>query len=245
MQTLFISDLHLSDERPDKINLFKRLLRGPALDAEALYILGDLFEAWAGDDDITPPHPEVIAELSEFTLAGGRLYLMRGNRDYLMGEQFAHKTGGQLIADPTLIDLYGTKTLIMHGDTLCTSDIKYQVFRRIINNRFSIGQFLLLPYSLRQKIWHGIRNITRKTTVRKPHYIIDVSQSAVEKVMIKYDVLTLIHGHTHHEAVHEFELNGYTAQRYVLSDWYKKDGVLIADNSGLRMMRVEEYLQQS
>jgi UDP-2,3-diacylglucosamine hydrolase len=245
MQTLFISDLHLSDERPDKINLFKRLLRGPALDAEALYILGDLFEAWAGDDDITPPHPEVIAELSEFTLAGGRLYLMRGNRDYLMGEQFAHKTGGQLIADPTLIDLYGTKTLIMHGDTLCTSDIKYQVFRRIINNRFSIGQFLLLPYSLRQKIWHGIRNITRKTTARKPHYIIDVSQSAVEKVMIKYDVLTLIHGHTHHEAVHEFDLGGHTAQRYVLSDWYKKDGVLIADNSGLRMMRVEEYLQQS
>jgi UDP-2,3-diacylglucosamine hydrolase len=243
MQTLFISDLHLSEERPDKIGLFKRLLRGPALDAEALYILGDLFEAWAGDDDVSPPHPEIITELSEFTLAGGRLYLMRGNRDYLMGEQFAHKTGGQLIGDPTLIDLYGTKTLIMHGDTLCTSDIKYRIFRRIVNNRFSIGLFLRLPYSLRQKIWHGIRNITRKTTARKPHYIIDVSQPAVEKIMLQYGVFNLIHGHTHHEALHEFDLNGYMARRYVLSDWYKKDGVLVADKSGLRMMRVEEYLR--
>jgi len=242
MQTLFISDLHLSDERPDKINLFKKLLRGPALKAEALYILGDLFEAWAGDDDITPPHPEIISELSEFTLAGGRLNLMRGNRDYLLGKQFAHKTGGQLIEDPALIDLYGTKTLIMHGDTLCTSDFKYQLFRQIVNNRFSIGLFLLLPYSLRHKIWHGIRNITRKTTARKSHYLIDVSQSAVEKIMLEFNVFTLIHGHTHHEAVHEFDLNGYTAQRYVLSDWYKKDGVLVADYSGLRMMRVEDYL---
>ncbi len=242
MQTLFISDLHLTAERPDKLELFKKLLHGHALKADALYILGDLFEAWAGDDDKTPPHPEIISELSEFTLAGGRLYLMRGNRDYLTGQRFAQETGGQLIEDPALIQLYGTKTLLMHGDTLCTSDIKYQIFRRVVNNRFSIGLFLLLPYSLRQKIWHGIRNITRKTTARKLPYIIDVHQPTVEKIMLQSGVFNLIHGHTHHEAIHEFELNGRTAFRYVLSDWYRKDGVLVADKSGLRMMRVEEYL---
>ena len=243
MQTLFISDLHLSDERPDKLILFKRLLCGPALNADALYILGDLFEAWAGDDDRTPPHPEIISALSEFTLAGGRLYLMRGNRDYLTGQQFAQETGGQLIEDPALIELYGIKTLIMHGDTLCTSDCKYQIFRRVVNNRFSIGLFLLLPYPLRHKIWHGIRNITRKTTARKLPDIVDVHQPAVEKIMSQYGVFNLIHGHTHHAAIHEFELNGQTASRYVLSDWYRKDGVLVADKSGLRMMRVDDYLK--
>ena len=243
MQTLFVSDLHLSAERPGKLELFKKLLRGPALNADALYILGDLFETWAGDDDRTPPHPEIISELSEFTLAGGCLYLMRGNRDYLTGQQFAQETGGQLIEDPALIDLYGTKTLLMHGDTLCTGDIKYQIFRRVVNNRFSIGLFLLFPYSVRQKIWHGIRNVTRRTTARKLPYIIDVHQPAVERIMLQYGVFNLIHGHTHLEAVHEFELNGRTALRYVLSDWYRKDGVLVADKSRLRMMRVEEFIR--
>jgi len=243
MQTLFISDLHLTAERPDKLELFKNLLRGPALNADALYILGDLFEAWAGDDDRTPPHPEVIAELSEFTLAGGCLYLMRGNRDYLTGQLFAKETGGQLIEDPSLIHLYGTKTLLMHGDTLCSTDIKYQIFRRIVNNRFSIKMFLFLPYSLRQKIWHGIRNVTRKTTARKLPCIIDVHQPTVEKIMLKFGVFNLIHGHTHQEGKHEFELNDRTAVRYVLSDWYRKDGVLVADKSGLQMMRVEEYIR--
>ena len=242
MSVLFISDLHLCDERPDKLELFKALLRGPARQAGSLYILGDLFEAWAGDDDRTPPHPEIIAALSGFTRAGGRLLLMRGNRDYLLGREFAHATGGQLVDDETTIMLHGRKILLMHGDTLCTRDVKYQLYRRLVNNRLAIRLFLHVPFSLRHSIWHGIRGITRRTTARKAPCIIDVQQNAVEKAMRRHDVLDLIHGHTHRQGVHEFSLCGRSARRYVLGDWYESDCVLVADENGLRMWRVADYL---
>ena len=244
MYILFISDLHLCDERPDKLDLFKMLLRGPARNADALYILGDLFEAWAGDDDRTPPHPEVIAELADYTRLGGKLFIMRGNRDFLIGKLFAENTGANILSDPALIDLYGTKTLLMHGDTLCTRDVKYQVYRRIVNNKFCINIFLMVPYVLREKIWHGIRNLTRGTTARKSSGIVDVHQAAVENVMRKYAVLNLIHGHTHLEAVHEFSLDGQTARRYVLGDWYVDDSVLVVDKMSMRLQRVEEFINQ-
>ena len=244
MSTLFISDLHLCDERPDKLDLFTRLLRGPARNSDALYMLGDLFEAWAGDDDRTSPHPEIIAELSAYTRAGGKLFIIRGNRDFLIGRLFAENTGATILADPSIIDLYGTRTLIMHGDTLCTRDVKYQVYRRLVNNRFSIRLFLMVPYTLREKIWHGIRNVTRATTARKSPEIVDVHQPAVENVLRNYAVRNLIHGHTHKQGVHEFSLDGITAKRLVLGDWYVDDSVLVVDESSIRMMRVEEYLNQ-
>ncbi|MBI4006634.1 MAG: UDP-2,3-diacylglucosamine diphosphatase [Gammaproteobacteria bacterium] len=242
MHTLFISDLHLCNERPEKLTLFKKLLRGPARKADALYILGDLFEAWAGDDDDTPPHPEIISELAEYTAAGARLYIMRGNRDYLLGQDFAAKTGGHLIDDPAIIKLGGKKTLLMHGDTLCTGDVKYQIYRRIVNNAITIKLFLAMPFSLRAKIWHGIRNLTRKTTQNKSPYIMDVHQPAVAKAMLRNGVFDLIHGHTHKQAIHEFALNGQTARRFVLGDWYERDCVLVADNRGLRLLGVQDYL---
>jgi UDP-2,3-diacylglucosamine hydrolase len=242
MSVLFISDLHLGDERPDKLELFEALLRGPARKAGALYILGDLFEAWAGDDDRTPPHPEITAELAGFTRAGGRLFLMRGNRDYLLGQKFAQATGGQLLNDETTIILNGRKTLLMHGDTLCTKDVKYQLYRRIVNNRLAISLFLLVPFSIRHRIWHGIRDITRRTTARKAPYIIDVQQIAVEKTMRRHEVLDLIHGHTHRQGMHEFSLGDQPARRYVLGDWYESDCVLVADANGLRMWGVKDYL---
>lgn len=242
MHTLFISDLHLSHERPDKLILFKKLLEGPARCADALYILGDLFEAWAGDDDTTPPHPEIIAMLAAYTGNGGQLYVMRGNRDYLLGNTFAGVTGIKIIQDPAVIDLYGNKTLLMHGDTLCTRDIKYQIYRRIVNNPVAIKLFLRVPYPLRHRIWHGIRNLTRKTSARKSHAIIDVHQPAVEKIMIRHQVYNLIHGHTHREGIHTFDLRGQKATRHVLDDWYDRDSVLVADANGLRLMRVEKYL---
>ena len=245
MHTLFISDLHLCNERPEKLVLFKRLLEGPARQADALYILGDLFEAWAGDDDDTSPHPEIISILAEYTRSGGLLYLMRGNRDYLLGNRFARETGANSLPDAIVIDLYGNKTLLMHGDTLCTRDVKYQIYRRIVNNPVSIKLFMLVPFPLRQKIWHGIRNITRNTTTRKSPYIVDVHQPEVEKVMLDNKILMLIHGHTHHEGIHEFNLGGEKATRYVLGDWYDKDSVLVADKKGLLLMRVEDYLKNS
>lgn len=242
MSVLFVSDLHLSDERPDKIRLFKSLLRGPARKAEALYILGDLFEAWAGDDDMTPPHPEITSELAGFTRSGRPLFLMRGNRDYLLGRDFARATGGQLLDDETVIRLQGKNVLLMHGDTLCTRDVQYQIYRRLVNNSLSTRLFRHIPFTLRNLIWHGVRNITRRTTARKPPYIIDVHQATVEKVLRKYGVLDLIHGHTHRQGIHTFMLNGRPAQRYVLGDWYVDDCVLVADENGLRMWRVQDYV---
>lgn len=242
MSVLFISDLHLCEERTQKLDLFKALLLGPARKAEALYILGDLFEAWAGDDDRTPPHPEITTELAGFTRAGGRLLLMRGNRDYLLGQKFAHATGGHLLNDETAILLHGRKTLLMHGDTLCTRDVKYQIYRRLVNNRFSINLFLQLPFPVRHRVWHSVREITRRTTARKPPYIVDVHQPAVEQIMRQYDVFDLIHGHTHRQGIHDFSLDGQPARRYVLGDWYENDSVLVADENGLRMWGVKDYL---
>ena len=242
MTTLFISDLHLCAERPEKLALFKRLLQGPARDAESLYILGDLFEAWAGDDDSTHPHGEIIAELTAYTQSGARLFVMRGNRDYLMSKRFAEKMSGQLLDDETLITLNGEKILLMHGDTLCTEDVKYQIFRRIVNNVFSRNVFMLFPYTLRSEIWHKIRGAAKRSAEKKSEYLSDVHQATVETKMNKHDVLCLIHGHTHRQAIHEFKLNGQDAKRIVLGDWYLNDSILVSNADGLRLLGVEEYL---
>ena len=242
MTTLFISDLHLCAERPGKLELFKMLLKGSARKAESLYILGDLFEAWAGDDDSTQPHGEIIAELAAYTQSGPKLFIMRGNRDYLMSQRFAKMTGGQLLNDETLITLNGEKVLLMHGDTLCSEDVKYQVFRRIVNNVLSRNVFMLFPYFLRSEIWHKIRGAAKKSAQNKSEYIIDVFQPTVEKVMKKHDVYCLIHGHTHRQAVHKFKIDGQDARRIVIGDWVQEDSVLVSDKDGLRLLHVDEYL---
>jgi UDP-2,3-diacylglucosamine hydrolase len=243
METLFISDLHLSSERPDKLALFKALLQGPARQANALYILGDLFEAWAGDDDDTPPHPEIVSELAAYTQSGAHFYIMRGNRDYLLGQRFAQETGGKFINDPSIIELNGKKVLLMHGDTLCTRDVLYQIYRLIVNNSVSIRLFKMIPFSLRKKIWHGFRKLIHKTTQNKSPYIIDVHQPAVERIMTRHGVFELIHGHTHKQAKHEFILNGQPATRTVLGDWYDSDCILVADQNGMQMIRIQDYLK--
>jgi len=245
MTTLFISDLHLCAKRPEKLALFKRLLQGPARDAESLYILGDLFEAWAGDDDSTPPHGEIIAELTAYTQSGARLFVMRGNRDYLMSKRFAEMTGSQLLDDETLITLNGEKILLMHGDTLCTEDVKYQIFRRIVNNIFSRNFFMCFPYSLRTKIWHKIRGAAKKSAERKSEYLSDVYQATVEIKMNKHDVLCLIHGHTHRQAIHEFKLNGQDAKRIVLGDWYLNDSILVSNEKELKLFGVNDYIKHN
>ena len=245
MTTLFISDLHLCAERPQKLALFKRLLSGPARDAESLYILGDLFEAWSGDDDSTPPHGEIIAELAAYKQSGARLFIMRGNRDYLISQNFTEKTGAQLLDDETPITLNGDKVLLMHGDTLCTEDIKYQIFRCIINNVISRNIFMQFPYALRTKIWHKIRSETKKLAQNSSGYLIDVHQPTVEKMMQKHHTLCLIHGHTHRQAIHEFKLNEQDAKRIVLGDWCQGDSILVSDKTGLRLFSVDEYISQN
>jgi UDP-2,3-diacylglucosamine hydrolase len=246
MSTLFISDIHLSDQRPDKLRLFERLLLGPARSAEALYILGDLFELWLGDDDRTPPHPQVLAWIREVRSNGVPVYFMRGNRDVLAGSSFAKMTGSTLLNDPTLIDLYGEQTLLMHGDTLCTRDIGYQRFRRLAHHPWVQRVFLSLPFWLRARIGKGLRTNSIATTPLKPPEIVDVDEVAVDQAFNAYGVRRLIHGHTHRPGVHEHRSDAGPARRTVLPDWYAGDGVLVCDPDGLqRMLRVAEYLEES
>lgn len=242
MRTLFVSDLHLSSERPEKLELFRRFMTGPALQSAALYILGDLVEVWAGDDDKTPPHPWLIKRLRQFTDAGGQLFVMRGNRDFLMGERFCSETGAVMLADPSLITLNERLVLIMHGDLLCTQDVSYQRYRRLVHAPVVQKTFLAIPRFLRVRIAHGLRRLARNMVRGKPAMITDVEPATVAATLREHDVTLLIHGHTHRPAVHDFELDGQPARRIVLGDWYEQDSVLISDDRGERLVRVSELL---
>lgn len=243
MATLFISDLHLCASRMEKLALFKKLLSTAAIRADTLYILGDLFEGWAGDDDDTPPHGEVIKALADYTANGGRLFVMRGNRDLLLQHGFVKKTGGRLLADAVRVRLYGEDVLLMHGDTLCTEDRHYQIFRWTVNNVVIRRLFMCAPRSLRIRVWHGFRKLTETSAQQRGAYLLDVYQPTVEKVMRKYRVLRLIHGHTHRQAFHDFKIDEQPAQRIVLGDWITGDNVLVVSKSGYSSMPVGKYVQ--
>lgn len=219
---LFISDLHLAPERPELVATFHRLVREHARGAAALYVIGDLFDAWLGDDQVKEPlAAEVAAALAALAAAGTRVYLQRGNRDFLLGERFAKAAGATLLADAVVHDLHGTPTLIMHGDLLCTDDVDYQRFRSFwqdpAHRRFVLG----LPYVVRQGIAMLLRAGSRRATANKPEAIMDVNAGAVAAAMSAHHVTRLIHGHTHRPARHEFSVDGRACERYVLADWYK------------------------
>lgn len=227
MSTLFISDLHLDDSRPEIVATFERFLAEEALGADALYILGDLFESWIGDDDDSPLADRVANALRELSDSGVPVYFMRGNRDFVLGEKYAKRAGMKILADPTVIDLHGTKALLMHGDTLCTDDIDYQKFRRLMHNRWFQRIALALPLRIRRKIAAGLRGKSQKHVSMKAENIMDVNQTAVESEMRRHGVKLLIHGHTHRPATHRFDLDNQIAERIVLGDWYDQRSVLI------------------
>ena len=238
MTTLFISDLHLSLERPDKIRLFGELLRQSAGRVDALYILGDLFEVWVGDDDDTPPYPALLAELKQFAASGTPLYVMRGNRDFLMGSAFEAATGARLLDDPTIIDLYGEQTLVMHGDLLCSRDVAYQKFRRKVRDPDWQRRFLRLPLWLRKLSGKLARLRSRLALLHKHPDIMDVEQGTVQKTVLAHGVSRLIHGHTHRPGIHEFVLQGAGTRRIVLGDWYEQDSVLVCGPDHQQLMSV-------
>ncbi|MGH8601596.1 MAG: UDP-2,3-diacylglucosamine diphosphatase [Gammaproteobacteria bacterium] len=242
MATLFISDLHLSEERPDKLALFLEFLSGPARGSEGLYILGDLFEVWLGDDDDTPPIPSILQSLADLQEAKVPLYIMRGNRDFLMGGAFETKTGCTLLPDARLIDLYGSKTLLLHGDTLCTKDVAYQAFRRMVHNPEWQAQALATPLVARRAMAKQLRKESVIAMRGKTPLIMDVDQGAVETALRQHGVYRLIHGHTHRPAVHRFMLDGRPAERIVLGDWYEEDSVLVCDEQGSRPMRAAQCI---
>jgi UDP-2,3-diacylglucosamine hydrolase len=242
MATLFISDLHLSEERPDKLALFLDFLSGPGRRAEALYILGDLFEVWLGDDDDTPPVPSILKSLADLKEAEVPLYIMRGNRDFLMGTAFEEKTGCTLLPDVHVIDLYGSKTLLLHGDTLCTKDVAYQAFRKTVRRLEWQAQALAAPLATRRAMAKQLRQESVVAMRGKTPLIMDVDQEAVQSIMRQHGVYRLIHGHTHRPAVHRFMLDGRPAERIVLGDWYEEDSVLVCDRQGIRTMRAAQSM---
>ncbi len=238
MSTLFVSDIHLCAERPATTRLFLEFLEHRAASAEALYILGDLFEAWLGDDFILPEFRSVTAALKKLTGAGVPVYVMHGNRDFLIGEGFAELTGCRLIPDPKVIDLYGRAALLMHGDTLCTDDLAYQEMRAKLRSLTWIRAFLEKPAEERMAFARELRARSRSETQAKDEYVMDVNGEAVSRILEKFDISLLIHGHTHRPGTHEITVNGRTGQRIVLGDWYETGSVLACDADGCRLEAV-------
>jgi UDP-2,3-diacylglucosamine hydrolase len=233
---LFISDLHLSLEKPEITRRFLDFLANRATKAQAVYILGDLFDAWIGDDDFTPPNNKIRAQLKQLTDSGTKVFLQQGNRDFLLSTRFAQDTGISLLPDYAVIDLFGTPTLLTHGDLLCTDDIAYQAFR--VKSRSPEWQQNVLTKPLLLRLlaarWYRLRSYFHKR--KKSQDIMDVNQDTVVKIMHQYDTLRLIHGHTHLPAIHDFEINGKTAQRFVLAAWTKEAGeVLCWNNAGYQI----------
>lgn len=241
--TLFISDLHLCDTRPAITGLFLDFLRHRARAADALYILGDLFEYWIGDEAVEQEEFRAIVRgLHELTTCDIPVYVMHGNRDFLMMNGFEKATGCQLLADPARIILHGTPTLLMHGDSLCTDDAEYMTFRAKVRNPAWQREFLGKSVAERNQIVHDFREISKHSTSSKKPEIMDVNQKAVESVMREHGVQRLIHGHTHRPKEHVFTLDGQPARRMVLGDWYEQGSVLSVDARGwaLKSLSVEK-----
>jgi len=232
MATLFISDLHLDPARPDITSQALAFLESEARGAEALYILGDLFEAWVGDDDPEPEKRRVIAALKRLTDGGLPCYFMHGNRDFLVGAGFAQASGCTLLQDPTIIELHGTRVMLMHGDTLCTDDHEYQAFRKMVRNPDWQRVMLAKPLAERLALARHLRETSAASMAGKPMEIMDVSQDAVIAAMREHEVYTLLHGHTHRPAIHRFEADGQEAVRIVLGDWYTQGSALAWDADG-------------
>ena len=231
-QSLFISDLHLAPERPATVEIFLAFLQGRAREADSLYILGDLFDAWIGDDDDTPPYPLIRATLRDLTASGTRCLIMHGNRDFLMGRAFTHDTGCTLLKDPTLLDLEGTPTLLMHGDLLCTDDIPYQKFRRRIRNPIVTRLVLWKSLEKRRAMATDYRRKSGEAMAAKSEEIMDVNQGTLENYMRHYGAKRLIHGHTHRPADHRFQLDGQAVTRSVLAEWYQDRGEVLICSEG-------------
>lgn len=236
---LLISDLHLEEKRPDITRAFLLFLATRARQAEALYILGDFFEVWIGDDGMTPFQHEIAGELRELSDAGTPIYLMHGNRDFLIGKAFCREAGCTLLKDPHEVQMGGETVLLMHGDSLCTLDVGYMKLRRWLRNPLTLLILRNLPLSTRQKLARKLRNESRAQTRMKASEIVDVTPEEVVKVMAVHGVRTLIHGHTHRPAVHELEVNGQAARRIVLGDWDRQGWALQVDETGFNQAPFE------
>ncbi len=232
---LFISDLHLSGERPETVRMFLQFLRERAVEATHLYILGDLFDVWIGDDDAQPPIPQVLDALRRLTDSGVWLGVMHGNRDFLLGERFCSATGAELLSDPTRCMLFGIPTLLMHGDLLCTDDTDYLAFRRQVRDPAFQRQFLSLPLPERRQKAREYRAMSGEANALKAEAIMDVNPQAVTDTLRQYDAQRLIHGHTHRPGDHDLLIDGRQVTRHVLGDWHSAGAEIVRlDEQGVR-----------
>lgn len=232
--TVFISDLHLDSTRPAVTQALATFLEKNT-HCDSLYILGDLFEAWLGDDDDSPIAHEVTNLLRQYSDSGPALYLMRGNRDFLMSSAFCQAVGGQMLEDPIVIDLYGTPTLLMHGDSLCTDDADYQAFRKTV--RDPQWQADVLSHSLeeRRALAAQLRSVSKESNSNKAQDIMDVSKPEVAKVMAEHGVTQLIHGHTHRPAQHDIP----SGLRWVLGDWEQYGWAIEATSDNIELFKFD------
>jgi UDP-2,3-diacylglucosamine hydrolase len=233
--TLFISDLHIDASRPEITRQFLSFLRTEAAGADALYILGDLFESWVGDDDADPAQREAIAGLHALTLSGVPCFVMHGNRDFLLGPRFCAMSGAELLPDPILVTLYGEPVLVMHGDALCTDDRAYQRLRATVRDSDWQRQFLALSVAARRALAGAARAGSQAHTAAIEYAITDVNAQSVEAVLRAAGVATLLHGHTHRPAVHSLTVDGRDCTRIVLGDWYSQGSVLRWDREGPKL----------
>lgn len=235
MATLFIADLHLQTEEPAITAGFLRL-RGEAKSADALYILGDLFEAWIGDDDPNPLHREMAAAIKALVDSGVPCYFIHGNRDFLIGQRYARESGMTLLPEEQVLNLYGRNILIMHGDTLCTDDTGYLAFRAKVHTPWIQKVFLALPLFIRNRIAARMRAGSKAANSSKSMTIMDVNPQAVVKVMEKHRVQWLIHGHTHRPDVHSLIANGEPAHRVVLGAWHSEGSMVKVTPEGVELI---------
>jgi UDP-2,3-diacylglucosamine hydrolase len=232
-RTLFISDLHLAEDRPATTERFARFLAGAAAGCDALYILGDLFEYWIGDDGLDLPFPAQVAGLLRPVAAATPTFFMHGNRDFMVAARFGEECGVALLQDPTVIDLYGEPTVLLHGDTLCTGDQAYQDFRARVRDPAWQAAALRMPVAQRIAIARDLRAQSEGAKEGKVEAIMDVAPDAVERAFVASGCRRMIHGHTHRPARHEHVAGGHRCVRWVLPDWYEAGGYLEATPSGL------------
>ena len=245
MLQLFISDLHLDDERPATTRAFLHFLQQEARDADQLYILGDFFESWIGDDDSSPLIDTVTAALRDLSASGTELFIMQGNRDFLLGENFCHAVGAKLLADPTVITLAGEPTLLMHGDSLCTADSEYMAFRQMARSDAWQQEVLAKPLEERRALARQLRMASFEANSNKADDIMDVTPEEVSAQMVAAGCLRLIHGHTHRPNHHAITIDGSEGDRWVLGDWVEsapQNGVgychyLLCEGNALQLKR--------
>jgi UDP-2,3-diacylglucosamine hydrolase len=238
LRALFISDLHLSEDRPAANERFFEFLERDAQGAHALYVLGDLFEYWIGDEDLGTPFNGVVAGFfRRLTAQGTKLFLMHGNRDFLLGERFCAAAGSVLLKDPWAGEIGAEKILLMHGDTLCTDDLDYQNWRETARSAQWQREFLAQPLAERRAAVQGLREKSKEVIQAKPADIMDVNENAVREAFRRHGVSRLIHGHTHRAGQHRLEVDGRACERWVLPDWYGNGGYLELRDGKPRLVR--------